>query len=800
MTTTEAAPRALAERDRRDWRRHPVDVAHLVLWAALLVLVLVLTALVPSALTNASADLVRLLGRMPDWLRYALVVSAQLLIIAIPICIVGWLLARSTRALTALVVASAVASGVVMVLITDWLTRAAPPTEITDLRSSSFIPTDFPSAAYLAGLVAGATTASPLMSASWRRVAWTGVGVAAAVRILSATQAPVSIAVTVTLGMSVGYAFLVAFGSPQRRPGSATLRAALAAGGFDVDDLADEATAHGTRVYDGTADGKPVQVLYLDRDDRDAEVFAGIIRAIRVRDVDEQSLSTRPRVRVAQLALTTSMAERAGVRVPRVLAAAPADRDSAVYVVSATDGRSLTELDGDTVSEAALDDAWRQLGLLHDAKIAHRSLASNNVVVDGDTVTLTGMGSALLAASSDSRAVDRAELLVASALAVGSDRAVAAAVRNVPHEQLAGTLPFIQLPALSAPARRLIAKRKKFADELRTAVQQQLGVDEVELAELERISFGKAVTWVGFAVLAFILLAFASNWDQIRDALTGIDWPWAVPVLIATLLGTLAGAFSLSGSVVRRVPLGEATLIMFGQSFLNRFTPMNAGGMAIRVRYLQKGGTDGVVAAAAIGLTSAASGVMQALFLVVFLLWSSTDAAADQQSGGDGGGPDLTIVLVIVLAVVLAAIVIALTPKIRHWVIRIVTSTLHKIKSDFGELARMPSKLGLLFGGAAMGKMCTIVAFVASCRAFDVDLSFATLGALYMIANTIASTVPTPGGVGAVGAALVLVLGNAGVDEATAWAAVILFRGINYWFPTIPGYIGLKASQSRGLV
>ena len=41
---------------------------------------------------------------------------------------------------------------------------------------------------------------------------------------------------------------------------------------------------------------------------------------------------------------------------------------------------------------------------------------------------------------------------------------------------------------------------------------------------------------------------------------------------------------------------------MFGQSFLNRFTPMNAGGMAMRVRYLQKGGTDVAVAATAVGI------------------------------------------------------------------------------------------------------------------------------------------------------------------------------------------------------
>jgi uncharacterized membrane protein YbhN (UPF0104 family) len=29
---------------------------------------------------------------------------------------------------------------------------------------------------------------------------------------------------------------------------------------------------------------------------------------------------------------------------------------------------------------------------------------------------------------------------------------------------------------------------------------------------------------------------------------------------------------------------------------------------------------------------------------------------------------------------------------------------------------------------------------------------------------------------------------------------VVLFRLINYWFPTIPGYVGLKVSERRQLV
>ncbi len=47
---------------------------------------------------------------------------------------------------------------------------------------------------------------------------------------------------------------------------------------------------------------------------------------------------------------------------------------------------------------------------------------------------------------------------------------------------------------------------------------------------------------------------------------------------------------------------------------------------------------------------------------------------------------------------------------------------------------------------------------------------------------------------------MILVLTNAGVLDATAWGAVLLFRLVNYWLPTIPGYICLKISERREYV
>lgn len=799
MAVNVAADASLDEADRRDWRRHPADVARLALHLSLLVLVLAVTAAIPEALTSVSSDLVELFARMPSALRYLLVGLAQLTILVVPVVIVVWLARRRTRAATLLVVGAGLAAGLVMLLLTDWLNRVAPPTTVVELPSNSILPSDFPSIAYLAALVAGTTAASSMMTAQWRKVAWAAVAIAATVRMVTATQAPVSLVATVVLGSAVGSAMLVAFGSPQRRPGSATLRGGLAAAGFEVEELGHEHADRQVRTYRGTASGAPIDVIYLDQDDRDLEVFARVLRSIRVRDVDEQRVSVRPRVRAAQLALNTSMSQRAGARVPTVECVAPLDNESAIIVLSASNGQPFGDLDGDEVSEAALDDLWRQVGRLHEARIAHRSLNGANLLLDGDVVTVGGLDTAVLASTDAARAVDRAELLVTTTLRVGADRALDAAVRNVDAHDLAAALPYLQLPALPATAQRAARRPKHLVDDLRNGLQERLGVEAVELADLERVSIANAVSWVGFGVLAFFVLTLVSNWSEIVDTMSGLDWVWVVPIVIVTLLGTVGGAMSLSGSVVRPVALGEATVVMFGQSFLNRFTPMNAGGMAMRIRYLQKGGTDPAVATAAIGLTSAASGVIQVIFFVFFVFVASADPTGGLDVG-DGDGPDLSIVAVFVVAIVVAALAVAAMPKLRRRISGFVRSTVAKIRQDFGELARRPSKLTLLFGGQAVAKLSTILAFVGACRAFDVDLGFVELAALYMVANTVASAVPTPGGVGAIEAALVYMLTSAQVDDATAWSAVLLFRLINYWFPTVPGYLALRVSERRGLV
>jgi uncharacterized membrane protein YbhN (UPF0104 family) len=63
-----------------------------------------------------------------------------------------------------------------------------------------------------------------------------------------------------------------------------------------------------------------------------------------------------------------------------------------------------------------------------------------------------------------------------------------------------------------------------------------------------------------------------------------------------------------------------------------------------------------------------------------------------------------------------------------------------------------------------------------------------------------AAASPTPGGLGAIEAALVAGLTGIGVPPGPAVSAVLTYRLATYWLPVLPGWAALRLLQGRGYV
>jgi undecaprenyl-diphosphatase len=72
------------------------------------------------------------------------------------------------------------------------------------------------------------------------------------------------------------------------------------------------------------------------------------------------------------------------------------------------------------------------------------------------------------------------------------------------------------------------------------------------------------------------------------------------------------------------------------------------------------------------------------------------------------------------------------------------------------------------------------------------------VGAVYLTGSAVATAAPTPGGLGALEAALIAGLVAAGMSNTIALPAVFLFRLATFWLPVLPGWLCLTWLKRAG--
>jgi undecaprenyl-diphosphatase len=456
------------------------------------------------------------------------------------------------------------------------------------------------------------------------------------------------------------------------------------------------------------------------------------------------------------------------------------------------EGRPLDEVGESEVTDELLDAVWREVQLLHDVGLAHRSLRAGNILVDDDGPVVIDLGFGETAATDRMRAIDRAELLASIAVLTGVERSVAAAARTIPAHDLAATVPYLQPLALSASTRKGVSKSK--LAELRTAVSEATGEEALPLERLVRVR-PKTLLTIAMLVGAFyVLLPQLASVDDSFEAIGDANYGWLALSFVMSILTYVASAIGLSGGVTVPLPFVATVETQLASSFVNRVSPANVGGMALNVRYLQKVGVDPAEAVTGVGLNSLVGGIVHVVLMVAFLAWAG-------RGGGTGFSIPSTSKVLVVLAVALALLGIALATRKGRRVMRTtVVGFLARSWRSMITLARMPTKLAALFGGSTGVTLAYIASLGAAVAAFDGGVSIAQVGAVYLGASIVASAAPTPGGLGAMEAALVAGFTGVGVEPGTAVAAVLAYRLLTYWLPILPGWLSFRQLDRRGLI
>jgi uncharacterized membrane protein YbhN (UPF0104 family) len=659
---------------------------------------------------------------------------------------------------------------------------------------------DFPTA-ILCIAVGAASVAGPYLTRPTRRLVVVLVFLGAVAALLSEQSMPIAVVASVLVGWAAAAAVHLAVGSPAGFPSRSEVAASAAGLGVPVDEV--ERAAHQrwgvarfvARAEDG---GERLGITVYGRDASDAQFLSTAWHFLWYRD-SGPSVALSRQQQVEHQAVATMLAARSGAAVPEVLAVGTApSTDDALLISRTPAGVPLAEVDPADVSDAALDDAFRQLHALHGDRIAHGAIDADHVLVEGDHVALVGFEDATTSAPDLRLDQDTAQLLVALAVEVDEDRAVASALRMLGAERLEQVLPQVQGPVLERGTRKTLPDKRKFLGGLRDRAAQAGGFDAPKVAEVRRVSATKvalvAATGFGFWLLVSELAGMGDVWSTIAEA----DWTLVALALLVSQLTQVAQSYALVGAVQGGLPFGPVVSLQFGLAFTGLVGGTVANTATI-VRFFQTRGLAASVAVSSGVLVSISGFVVQA-FLFVFAWVTTASDFTFARTGGDSssdGSDDAQLILVAIIVVgVLAGIVFGV-PKLRRWLVGIVKPQLEAATTNLKAIARDPRKLAHLFFGNLLSQVLFATALSICLHAYGQSASLPALILVNTMASLFGGLAPVPGGMGVVEASLIAGLTAYGIPSSEAAAAVLTYRMCTCYLPPAWGYPNLMWLRKR---
>lgn len=511
---------------------------------------------------------------------------------------------------------------------------------------------------------------------------------------------------------------------------------------------------------------------------RSGGAFRQLWRKVRFRSDETAPLQTSMRRAVEHRALMAIAIGDLGLSSTSTMSVAALDRGWTLYAHNRKRGTPLDQC----TDEATVRRVWNALRMLHDHQISHGDLRSKEITVEDGAVLFGGFGNAEYGATDAQLQSDIAQLLVTTTALYDAPSAVGAAIKAFGRDTVLTASRRLTKAAVPAGVRAAVPDAKEVMARARDEVKHQTGADQIEAETITRFTRTQVIQLVLLIALVYVAYPFISTVPTFFSELRTANWWWALLGLMVSALTYVGAAAALWACADGLVSFRHLSIMQIANTFAATTTPAGVGGLALSTRFLQKGGLSTMRATAAVALQQS----VQVIVHVILLIFFSTMAGASADLSHFV--PSATILYLIAgLALGLVGAFLAV-PKLRRWLASAVRPKLEEVWDDLVKLAREPKRLVLIVLGAAGTTLGAALALWASVEAFGGDTSFVTVTVVTMIGGTLASAAPTPGGVGAVEAALIGGLAAFSVPAAIGVPAVLLYRVLTCWLPVFVGW------------
>jgi uncharacterized protein (TIRG00374 family) len=771
--------------------RRTNDIVRLVLSSLFLAVVIFSSLITRSDWVGLEKSISRIVGVLTPAQSNAVYLVYGVVIVALPfVILVGLIAGRQWKLLGAYAAAGFIA---VVSLSISGRGFAAPSWHLDlDERLSTMLSQFLDDPRWIAMLAAVLTVSGPWLPARWRRWWWTLLLAFVPIHLVVSAVVPARSLLGLSVGWFVGALVVLVVGTPALEvPLDGAVRA-LARRGFHTDAL--------TVVRPGG--NGPLELLATDDSGRSAVVelygpnqrSGGAVRQfwrwLVLRDRETAPLQMSLHRAVEHRALMAIAVGDLGVANTSTVSLAALERGWTMFAHSTPRGTSLQHVTDD----GAVNAVWESLGVLHRNQISHGDLRPSEITVDSETGLFGGFGNSEYGASEEHLQADVAQLLATTTEKFGATAAVRAAIDVLGTDTVLAASRRLTRSAMPTRMRRSMADPKSVLAAARDEVKLQTGAAAIQTETITRFTRKQVIQLVLLVALVYVAYPFISTVPAFVSELRDANWWWALlglGVSASTYIGAAAGLWACAGGLVS---FRNLTIMQFANTFAATTTPAGVGGLALSTRFLQKAGLGTVRATAAVAVQQAVQVITHVSLLIFFSV--AAGASADLSKFV----PKLTLVY-LVGGIALGAVgAFLFVPKLRNWLDTAVRPKINEVGGDLVELVREPKRFALIVLGCATTTLGMAFTLWCSIMAFGGGTNFVTVTVVTMVGGTLASAAPTPGGVGAVEAALIGGLAAFGVPTAVAVPSVLLYRVLTVWLPVFAGWPIMRWLTNRDMI